>query len=255
LWYTIGQAYGVWGRNFAELIRIAWPWMAVIALPLAVIVWLQSTDVGAAMRAARAGLRVAEPNPFLSFILQIVGQLIVLPALAAVAVAWHRLLLRGEHPGAELYLRRDQLVIGYAILLFWLGLISMAPNYLGRLFQAMTGPVSALQTIVGLLALVALFIVARLSLALPALAVGRAEIGFGIAWAASTGNSWRMFLGYLFCILPWVVVVVAVEFLFLTGGRGVASLALLVIGLLWIPVGMISVGFLSLAYRHFFESR
>jgi hypothetical protein len=64
LWYTIGQAYGVWGRNFAELIRIAWPWMAVIALPLAVIVWLQSTDVGAAMRAARAGLRVAEPNPF-----------------------------------------------------------------------------------------------------------------------------------------------------------------------------------------------
>jgi len=255
LWRSVGEAYALWGRNFAEILRLSWPWMAVIALPLAIIVWLQGSTVTGAMEAARAGRPVLEEHPLADMILQLVGQLIALPALASVAVAWHRLVLRGEHAGPELYLRRDGVVIGYAILLFWIGLITRAPNSAGRLLQAVTGPVRALQTLTGLVALIALFIVARLSLALPALAVGRAEISFGAAWAATKGNSWRLFWGYLFCILPWVVVVVAVEFLFLTGDRVLATLVLLAIGLVWIPVGMISVGFLSLAYRHFFEAR
>jgi hypothetical protein len=36
-------------------------------------------------------------------------------------------------------------------------------------------------------------------------------------------------------------------------GRAGVTLVSVVMGLLWIPVGMISVGMLSLAYRHFFE--
>ena len=81
----------------------------------------------------------ADPNPFLTLVSQLIGQVIMLPAVASVAVAWHRLLLRGERPGTGHYLRFDRVVIGYAILAFWIGLITLMPRYISLVFQIVTG--------------------------------------------------------------------------------------------------------------------
>src|SRR5215469_14850768 len=40
----------------------------------------------------------------------------MLRSFASVAVAWHRLLLRDEHPGSGVYLRLDNIVAAFAIL-------------------------------------------------------------------------------------------------------------------------------------------
>ncbi len=56
------------------------------------------------------------------------SKLIMLPTVASVAVAWHRLLLRDEHPGPGFYLRLDKTVAGYAILAFLIGLIITVPS-------------------------------------------------------------------------------------------------------------------------------
>ncbi len=67
-----------------------------------------------------------------------------------------------------------------------------------------------------------------------------------------------MMWAHLFCMLPWLAIAGALSHWLLQLGddRVVATLASIVIGLLWIPGipgGMISVGMLSLANRHFFR--
>jgi hypothetical protein len=61
-----------------------------------------------------------------------------------------------------------------------------------------------------------------------------------------------MYWAHFFCILPWVAISDGASFI---QSRATVTLVRPVMGLLWIPVGMISVGMLSLAYRHFFERR
>jgi hypothetical protein len=262
LWRTVGQAYAVWARNFPDLIRTVWPWMLLTAPLLALFSWWEEPRLMETMQATRTGKPFADPAPVLTLVSQIVGQLILLPALASVAVAWHRLLLRDEHPGPGIYLRLDSIVAGYAILAFWIGAIMLAPGYVSRMFQIVTGTsatmgdaaASVVQTLAGLVSIIAFFIVARLSLVLPGLALGHDDVRFGPAWRVSKRNTWRMFWAYFFCIFPGAAITGVISlWLLLPHGRTTGTLVLLGMNLLWIPVGMISVGMLSLAYRHFFE--
>jgi hypothetical protein len=213
------------------------------------------------MQAARAGKGLVDPNPVLTLVMAIVSKVIMLPAISSVAVAWHRLLLTDEHPGG-VYLRLDRIVAGYAILAFVIGVIGTAPSYLSMLFQAVIGANAentvalVVQTLAGLVTIVAFFIVTRLSLALPALALGRDDVTLAVAWRASKRNSWRMVWAYFFCIVPVMAASGAMTYWLFQPGHSQAAvtLASVVMSLMWFPLGMISVGMLSLAYRHFFKS-
>ncbi len=263
LWRTVGQAHAVWARNFPDLIRAVWVWMLLTAPVSAIFLWWQEPRVMEMTQAALAGEPFTDPNPVLTLVAQIVGQVILLPALASVAVAWHRLLLRDEHPGPGVYLRLDGIVAGYAILAFWIGVIGLAPGNVSRMFEIVTGTsatkggVAALviQSLAGVVSIIAFFIVARLSLALPGIALGRDDVTLATAWRVSKRNTWRMFLAYFLCVLPWAAISGGILYwLFLPDyGQAAVTLVWVVMSLLWIPVGMISVGMLSLAYRHFFE--
>jgi hypothetical protein len=259
LWRTIGQAYALWARNFPDLLRTVWVWMLVMAPVVAIMTWWQVPHLEEMMQAARAGKGLVDPNPVLTLVTGIASKAIMLPAISSVAVAWHRLLLRDEHPGG-VYLRLDRIVAGYAILAFVIGVIGSAPSYLSMLFQAAIGASAentvalVVQTLAGLVTIVAFFIVARLSLALPALALGRDDVTLAAAWRASKRNSWRMVWAYFFCVVPVMAASGAMTFwLFLPGhSQAAITLASVVMSLMWFPLGMISVGMLSLAYRHFF---
>jgi len=245
LWRTVGQAYAVWARNFPDLVRTCWLWMLLMAPILAICRWWQERHVADNIVTYHLS----------AMVMGIVGLVVMLPALASVAVAWHRLLLRDEHPGPGVYLRLDRTVAGYAILAFWIGVIAVAPRYVATMSQIVTG--RHLPTgwfLAGLGSGIISFIVARLSLALPGIALGRDDVALGTAWRVSKRNTWRMYLAYSFCILPWTVVVTSIPFWRLPS-RTTVVLVQLVMGLLWIPIGMISVSMLSLAFRHFFEHR
>ena len=264
LWRTIGEAYAVWAGNFSDLIRIVWLWLVLMAPILAILNWLQVPYLTGLIQASASGRPFADPNPMLTLVIQVLSVVVILPVLASVAVAWHRLLLRNEHPGHGGYLRLDRIVVGYAILAFWIGLIALAPSYLSLLFQVMTGTSATaqdvlalvVQSLAGLVSIVAFFIVPRLSLALPGRALGRDDITLGMAWRVSKRNTWRMVWAYFFCISPWAAIAGGLTYYWLLRtdySRATITLILVVMGSFGLVVNMISVGMLSLAYRHFFE--
>jgi hypothetical protein len=255
LWRTIGQSYAMWARNFPDLVRIAWVWMLLMGLVRVSWSWWVVPHI---LEALRAG---GPAGQFIVVASQIVSQVIMLPALASVAVAWHRLLLRGEHPDRGLYLRFDRIVVGYAILAFWIAVIFKTPDYVIEMFRIVTGTAldrptmpqlvgSVVGTLTGLIA-------ARLSIALPGIALGREDVTLGSAWRVSKRNTWRMFWAYFFCAVPASVIVFVIFYFlgyWLLGYQAIVTFVLQFLsGVIWIPIGMISVGMLSLACRHFFE--
>jgi hypothetical protein len=128
LFRTVGQAYALWTRNFSDLVRICWFWMLLMVPVLAIWDWWQTARFAEIVQAVDAGQRFVDPNPVLTWATVFVSKAIMLPALASAAVAWHRLLLRQEHPGPGVYLRLDRTVAGYAILSFLIGLIITVPS-------------------------------------------------------------------------------------------------------------------------------
>lgn len=261
-WSTIGESYAVWFKNLPDLIRIAWIWLLIMAPIIGLFMWWQAPAMMEMMLNARAGK--PDPSPGMTVLTQALNAIIVLPILSSIAVAWHRLLLRDEHVSGP-YLRLDSVVIGYAVMAFLIALLPSVPAYLGQIYTAMTqrpGAVEigagalAVSMICSILTLVAFFFACRLFMVLPAKALGR-DMSFGAAWAATRKNSWRLFWGYMFCLLPFAAIAGGVSFWLLLAqpSQAVAAIFLTVQTLLWALFGMVSVGFLSLAYRHFFERR
>ena len=260
LFRTIGQAYALWARNFSDLVRICWFWMLLMVPILAIWDWWQTAQLAEIVQGIRFGQAFVDPHPVLTWVTVIVSKLIMLPAVASVAVAWHRLLLRDEHPGPGFYLRLDKTVAGYAILAFLIGLIITVPStVIIALPKIMTGSggtaAAVIEFLVNVAVIVAVFIVPRLSLVLPGIALGRDDATLATAWRVSKRNTWRMVWASFFCLLPLIAISGGLSSWLLLSGydRAVATLVSLVIALLWIPGGMIGVGMLSLAYRHFFE--
>jgi hypothetical protein len=259
---TVGQAYALWARHFSDLIRICWLWMLVMVPILAIWDWWQAAQTAEILQGIHPGQLYVDPHPVLTWVSLLVSKLIMLPAVASVAVAWHRLLLRDEHPGPGFYLRLDKIVAGYAILAFLIGLIITVPSaVITVLPQVTTGSggttAAVVQFLVNVAVIVAIFIVPRLSLVLPGIALGRADATLATAWRVSKRNTWRMVWASFFCLLPLIAISGGISSWLLVSqpDRAVVTLVSLVIGLLWIPGSMISVGMLSLAYRHFFEQR
>lgn len=260
LWRTIGEAYSVWFKHLPELIRIAWLWILIMAPIVGLFMWWQAPAMLELMQNARAGR--LDPNPGVTVLMQAINSIILLPILSSIAVAWHRLLLRNEQVSGP-YLRLDSVVIGYALLFFLIALLFSVPQYLGQIYVAMTQPPGAfeispaalaVQFICSILALLALFFGCRLFMVLPAKALGR-DISFGTAWAATRKNSWRLFWGYMLSLFPLAAIAGGVGYWLSVAqaSRVTAATVWTIITLLWSLFGMVGVGFLSLAYRHFFE--
>src|SRR5882672_9371473 len=114
LWRTIGQAYAIWARNLPELIRISWLWLLIMTPVLAILMWWQVPTFTAMIDAAKAGR--PDPTPAITLLAQVLNGVVMLPMLASIAVAWHRLLLRHEHVGSGTYLRFDGIVLGYGLM-------------------------------------------------------------------------------------------------------------------------------------------
>jgi membrane-anchored glycerophosphoryl diester phosphodiesterase (GDPDase) len=97
------------------------------------------------------------------------------------------------------------------------------------------------QSLAGVATIVGFFIVPRLSLVLPGIALGRDDATLATAWRVSKRNTWRMIWAYFFCILPWIAISAGMSYwLFLHGhNRVVLTLVSIVRGLLWIPGGIL----------------
>jgi hypothetical protein len=245
-WRTVGRAYAAPFVNFGSLVRAASLWVLLLTPVLLAISWFLAplyTSLGDMSKAEPVELQL----------LSILPQLVMVPAVASIAVAWHRLILSQERP-AGAYLRFDRSVWLYAAFLLAVELLFIALINLPEVIASVrgTGLPLWISGVGFVLAITLAFIIGRLSLVLPPIALGRTDIGLGDAWRATQGNTWRLFWGPIVCLILLVVPAVLV-FILAGAGRTTTAIALTVMDLIAILAGVIGVGFLSFAYQHFFQ--
>lgn len=246
-WQTVGACYVTVIRNFGQLLRISWLWL-LIMLPLyAVVHWLTwaPTTAGAPEMNGMALIIAGLPS------------VIELPALASIAVAWHRLVLREEATSGAFYLRLDGMVCRYALILLVLFVLVGAPVAfaLPGVLSAPHNPEMAAGVIfvLGAVATLAIagFVLPRLSLVLPAVALGEG-LSAAAAWGVSRGNTWRLLWATLLCSLPLYALFLTPLELFVRDETQASAAVVGTIGsLINVLVVTVGVTLLSLSYRHF----
>ncbi len=250
VWRTVGLAYRSLLDHPGAAIRCSWAWLLLmppVVFAVSWLMWLVTSRIDA--KAAAAG----EGSPDLSTAEQLIqflatwpGLLIELPALCSMAVAWHRLLLRSEIPA--LALRHDRPVLAYlgvSTLIAALGQVGTAGFYVGGIAMGLT---SFIVTIV-----LGLFLIARASVYLPAVALADSHVTFRQVWLRTRGNTWRLAMGTLVAWLPILPATIIVLWPFDDTKDQLVN-SLVSVGVFWgtALTTFIAVAFLSYAYRHFF---
>jgi hypothetical protein len=215
VWRTVGACYATVSRNLGQLARISWLWLLIMLPVYAAQHWLDRAPLeGEGVTAA-----FIEVAALGAMIAAVVAELLF---LASIAVAWHRLILRQERVTAPAYLRLDRTVWLYLIRSLLLALLVMVPVAIPL---ALIGLSEVAATVAGDLVvvlglsllggsvvvlgqiLVLLLVVPRLSLVLPALALGQ-PLSPREAWRASRANTLRLGLATGLCMAPAVLLLV-----------------------------------------------
>jgi hypothetical protein len=118
-------------------------------------------------------------------LVQVLTMLISLLAVCSVAVSWHRFILRDETTSG---LRLDKNVLLYAGNTILILLTMFLPAFIAVL-GALYVPPAAMPLGLAAMALTG-GAITRLSIKLPAVALGNSGFSFRDAWAASAGNYW-----------------------------------------------------------------
>jgi hypothetical protein len=263
VWHTVCACYAAVARNLGQFVRISWLWLLIMLPIYAAIHWMYW----------EWGDGVLSPGDL--------AAIVELPFLASIAVAWHRLILREERVTAPAYLRLDGTVWLYALYSLLLMLLVAAPTVPLLVRMAPAGPVGGpvglapgasdlgllsslavfvmVQGIAVLLSLILAVLVPRLSLVLPALAVGE-RLSVGRSWRMTRANTLRLALATLLSTLPAYLFVLLVCLVLLwdwTAGedRAVFAFANLIISVGFAVLAILAVTLLSLTYRFFGAQR
>lgn len=275
LWSTIGLSYSTYFRHFIDALSASWLWLVLVTPLTAVASWQQWSWMSAAIAGAKRGMPLQTLTfPLEGLVLSYVDYFLILLASVSIAVAWHRLMILGDHPGFSgdnVATRNLWRYIGIGLvifLIFFLPAVIMFPMF--YLFFPSPGagpphePFFVLILALMVLDIFATAVTLRLSLLLPARAVGDWRLTFEQTWNRTRGNAWRLFWGVAFTTVP-PLLLGDIAVLFAGGGppnplkflnedlaaqMTANSCVFVIYYLLILPIG---IGFLSHAYRHFFK--
>jgi hypothetical protein len=242
-WRTVGASYAIVGRNFLQFVRISWLWLLIMLPVYAALHWLIRPWSAAALGGAGG-------TPLLVAMLP---NVIELPALASIAVAWHRLVLQRERPEGAVYLRLDGVVWQYVLVLLAFLLVMLGPWALAMSWIS-GAPDTAAETTIAMggfvfIVAVSLFVLPRLSLVLPGIALGE-RLTPARAWQVTRGNTWRLAMAGLLCSVP-LVLPFALLFWYLDDGTAAPSVTVDTINsLVSVLLVTVAVTLLSVAYGH-----
>lgn len=274
---TISLSYSSYFRHFPEVLRASWIWLLLSVALSGAASWWQWSTLARTMADLKGGMRPEQLIHQQSMLIGValfanVVNLVFLVAGVSIAVAWHRYLILAEQPG----LSGSNLVSGnfwryvgaglaIALMVLVPFLAVAVPAFLWLSSFAGAPPKSGI-VIVSLIALI-VYIAGvtaflRLSLLLPGRAAGDLTLTFRHTWKQTRGNTWRIFWGLLACSVP-AGLLVQIAFVAAVGFPNPVTLAsdatiirmvitnavALICYLLTMPIW---IGFLSLAYLHFF---
>jgi hypothetical protein len=272
-WDAVSLAYSTYFRHFVEALRASWLWMIVVAVFTGFASCQQWSWMATAMANLKPGLPPQMPRSFETALLLNLDNILLLLAGVSIAVAWHRLMILNEQPGfsgGNVATKNLWRYIVMALALFLIMFLPMAAVMFPTLYllQPVPGPAPPPPALFLLLPLlfalyaVGTFVAFRLTLLLPAQAIGDTSLTFKQAWNRTRGNVWRLFWGIVVTTMPALLIA---QIVFLVGvgppRLGTAgsvdfvpqmttmSTVFAVYYLLILPIG---IGFLSHAYRHFF---
>lgn len=240
---ALAHALGTLGKFWPEALRIGLPWLGIVVLANAGLWWWSGGTSASPM---------AEPG-----LADVAVALLSLIAVSAMAMKWHRFLLRDEMPDAAGIVRLDPPLWRYA---FYLAVILFLTVFLPALLMIMVAsaaPAYIIATVIP--AFLASILALRLALVLPAIALGRKDVGFKQALDASAFNLGPLaFLTLLnACILLAALLIVntALSFVF-NGAPQFAPAAMFILALpLNLFLTLFSVSLTTSLYGFFMENR
>lgn len=157
--------------------------------------------------------------------LEVLSTAVGLVAFSSMAVNWHRFILRDEHGSPW---RIDNLVLRYAgnslLVIAMVGI----PLLLGVAIAAYVPVTSILMLPLSLLAGT---VVTALSIKLPAVALGRTDFSFAMAWESCKDNIWQIFAVFLLnagVVLGLLLVIV----LAMVGAQSISPILAKLVGLI-----------------------
>jgi hypothetical protein len=278
LWRAIRLSYSTYFHHFIDALRTSWVWLVVVGALTGFASWQQFSWMATLLARAPRGMPpktlTVPPEPIEAVLLMNLDHVLVLFAGVSIAVTWHRLIILGERPGfsaSNVASRNVWRYIGVGLALILVMALPVALIVAPMIYfipkPGGTPPPTwffALIPVFMLLYCVAMAMMLRLSLLLPARAIGDLDLTFKQTWNRSRGNTWRMFWGIVACTMPalllaQIVYLATIGFPIPTAfasedfaARMTAnSMVFVVYYLLILPIG---IGFLSHAYRHFFQA-
>ncbi|QIG46845.1 hypothetical protein G5V57_03245 [Nordella sp. HKS 07] len=241
-------------NNIGYAFRISWPWYVVLAV----------VNIGILTFSGYAVAGGIDVHPVIFMPIILVIALINMLAFASIAVNWHRYILLDQVPtGSELF-RLDGLTWRYFGNILLIGLIVAVAFLLLvlllQVFASLSTITSIAAILIGLAGLVfASISIYRLSVKLPAVALGRRDFSLSHAWAASRGNKQPIFFVILFQFS--LAIGIAIAFLALDFALALIDpiIAFVVSQLLQIFVGwllvILGITILTSLYGFFVEGR
>lgn len=277
-WDAVSLSYSTYFNHFIDVLRTSWLWLIVIAVCTGFASWQQWS--WAAMAMAMANLKPGLPpqvskSADMAVLLNFVNVLMLLAGVS-IAVAWHRLMILDEPPSlsaSNVATKNLWRYVGAAITIFLVNFLPAAVVMFPALYFLLPSEAGTTAPPPGFFAAIPLMLVLgavgaavalRLSLLLPARAIGDLSLTFKQTWRRTRGNTWRLFWGIVITTMP-PLLLAQIGFLTTIGipspakfgsenfvaQMTSASTIFSVYYLLIVPIG---IGFLSHAYRHFFQA-
>lgn len=276
VWSTVIQSYVLTYKNLGWFLKMAWVWLVVFALFLAGWCWAIWPEHQAALAAQKVTWSEFGTLPISTLV------------LSSIAVAWHRWLLLGKDVTQRAYFRLDKVVVKYFVF-GWFMLLAVSLPLMPAMVaiadlpdvpelsdttpsadqstaqEEAAGPsADSFKEAVfipialggGILATaLMLWVLTRIWLIMPALALGHHQFRIKDSWRVTAGNFWRLFAGSILTLVPLMFLQMALDYSL--GGfddpasRGAFMFQTLFNEMFGILTSMTGLTFLSLAYRHF----
>jgi hypothetical protein len=199
----VGKAFNHVMSSTLNNLRFAfhsqWPWMLVWSTLLAGLLLTSYVALGTTAGLGDPAVQEKMRNMpglaalFAAWVLVIL--VVGLVAVGSVAVNWHRYVLKDELPAGMARLRVDDLVwryLGNVLLISMIaGLVAVPVAVIANLLFSFMGAFGA-PFILAAVLLAVMPVFYRLSVKLPAIAMGRKDFSLRDAWQATQGNWWQI---------------------------------------------------------------
>lgn len=245
-------------RHFGSLMAVSWKWLLLVILPaLAAHAWVMIPINEAALEGIKSiPPRPPPPDMMPKVVISSAAlNLIMLIPVASIAVNWHRFVLRGEPALSANGLRLDAPVwryVGVSLLMLALILLPQALQVLAALYPSDLSIILLLVSFVAMFAFI--FLLMRIWVVLPGIAVENNEATFKSAMRVTRGHTFRLIGGVLLIVLPVMVVTnILVLPVTLIYGATAGTLAQAALMLIYQLMAFVLLTFLSIAYRFFYE--